>query len=146
MKKTKLIFELINPLIIFFLLFLFLLNFKIVIVDGKSMEPIYENGELLIMSRRFDSISLDDVILFEYDNINYIKRVVAVEGDNIKINNGQLFINEKLINNYSIQNNISKEFTLNKNEFYVLGDNYQNSIDSRDFGVINYSWISAKMD
>ncbi|MBP1566779.1 MAG: signal peptidase I [Oscillospiraceae bacterium] len=146
MKKTKLIFELINPLIIFFLLFLFLLNFKIVIVDGKSMEPIYENGELLIMSRRFDSISLDDVILFEYDNINYIKRVVAVEGDNIKINNGQLFINEKLINNYSIPNNISKEFTLNKNEFYVLGDNYQNSIDSRDFGVINYSWISAKMD
>jgi len=110
------------------------------------MEPIYENGELLIMSRRFDSISLDDVILFEYDNINYIKRVVAVEGDNIKINNGQLFINEKLINNYSIPNNISKEFTLNKNEFYVLGDNYQNSIDSRDFGVINYSWISAKMD
>lgn len=101
MKKTKLIFELINPLIIFFLLFLFLLNFKIVIVDGKSMEPIYENGELLIMSRRFDSISLDDVILFEYDNINYIKRVVAVEGDNIKINNGQLFINEKLINNYT---------------------------------------------
>lgn len=114
-------------------------------VDGNSMYPTYHSGEFVICQKIFYSeIKRNDVIIFKDISGNVcIKRVAAISGDKVYSVNNTLYINNKPINGCTY---ISKDETLiNHNEYFVIGDNYDKSIDSREYGTIKISDVIGKV-
>lgn len=119
-------------------------------VIGTSMEPTFSDGDNLILEKisyRFHDPKRFDVIVFPYQyekNTNYIKRIIGLPGETVYIDeNGQIFINdEPLIEHYG--NEIIKDpglagikIYLLDDEYFVLGDNRNDSVDSRSISVGN---------
>jgi len=135
------------------------------LVEGSSMEPNYHNQEFLLVDRasyKFKQPQRGEVIIFQFPkNIDedYIKRIVGLPGENIKIENGQIFINGLLLNENYLPSNTQTDvranpedtlnITLNPGEYFVLGDNRDNSSDSREWGtvpeknIIGRAWLIA---
>ena len=123
-------------------------------MNGASMEPTYYNKETLVVDKisiNFNDPKTDDVIVFKKDKVEYVARIVGVPGDKIAIDvDGRLIVNDKYWVEYNEKSNKSplvsdtdkddktvlaekvSEFVLNKNEFYVISDNTEAPIDSRD--------------
>ena len=117
-------------------------NFKLIIISGQSMAPTYNSGQLVIMQYN-KSVERDDVIVFTLDNKDCIKRIVAVPHDSVEQKKGYLYING--IKTYYTSEVDEKIIELAEDEFYVLGDNFENSNDSRYFGVVKYNQILGKI-
>lgn len=135
-------------------------------ITGDSMSPTFRNGELEVFHCTF-SVERGDVIVFlsslslsekekktrnVLQKILYgeskilIKRVIGVEGDQICISEGNIFINGILQEKESwTSGEIS--ITLSKNEFFVLGDNREKSVDSRnsEIGLVKRKSILGKL-
>ena len=124
---------------------LFLLNFKIIIVDGPSMQPTYDDKQILL-ARKYgqaqinDSVQRNDIIVFKKEGQLMIKRVVGISGDFIELSNGHISRNGVLISPYTYSGE-DRDYQLNENEYFVIGDNHQNSMDSREYGAIHSEQI-----
>ena len=121
-------------------------------VKGASMEPTFISGDYILTSKityKFKSLQRGDVIVFKSPknpDVDYIKRIIGLPGDRINIDNGNIFVNEMMINeNYiSARTNLweggfSKNgvtITVPENNLFVMGDNRPRSSDSREFGTI----------
>lgn len=114
-------------------------------VVGSSMESTLSDGDNLIVDKityRFSEPQRYDIIVFPFKyekNTYYIKRIIGMPGETIRIDNeGVIYINEKAISEYYgrevIQDpGVAKSgVTLGKDEYFVMGDNRNNSTDSRD--------------
>lgn len=122
-----------------------LVFFGIKKVEGESMNPTYETSDKLLIFRDHKdliNIKRDTVITFKHDNDNYVKRVVGVPGDVAKINADKLYINDSEICQAVTINGIG-ELTIPNDCYLVIGDNYNNSIDSRTFGLITRDDITG---
>lgn len=120
-------------------------------VSGDSMMPTLEDGDNLIVDKityRFTDPERYDIIIFPYqyeEDKYYIKRIVGLPGETVQIIDGVLYINgEDIGENYGaemMQNaGIAIEpIVLGENEYFLLGDNRNNSSDSRavNVGVIS---------
>lgn len=132
------------------LIFLWRLRLKIVIVSGNSMQPTLYSGDVLLTIRA-KNIKRYDLIVFKQKNKLYIKRVIALPGENIKINPPYTLINDlPLIENYlkaDEQNQFRKKINQQvvSNTYFVMGDNRRSSVDSRVLGVIEKENIIAKV-
>ena len=130
------------------------------VVHGQSMENTLEDGDNLIVDKityRFHEPNRFDVIVFPYQytaNTYYIKRVIGLPGETVMIDAlGNIYINGKLLKeNYgkeTILNNgrAGSEVYLGSDEYFVLGDNRNNSIDSRwsDVGNVSREDIVGKV-
>lgn len=128
-------------------------------VIGISMKPTLENGERILVNRFVYMISnpkQNDVIVFvpngNFNSHYYVKRVVATPGDTVQIIDGHLYVNEELFvfeDKYDemAQAGIAEnKITLKKGEYFVLGDNRNNSEDSRsaNIGIIKKENIIGK--
>lgn len=128
-------------------------------VIGVSMEPVLYNGQEILVNRfiyRLVAPKSGDIVVFlPNGNENthyYVKRVVAVGGDTVQIKNGQLYVNGLLykdvdygkIEDAGIAEN---PVTLASNEFFTLGDNINNSEDSRsgNIGAVSRDNIIGKV-
>ncbi len=128
-------------------------------VIGVSMEPVLYNGQEIFVNRfiyRVTAPKVGDVVVFlPNGNENthyYVKRVVATSGDTVQIKNGSLYINDLLykdveydkIEDAGIAENPIK---LENNEFFTLGDNINNSEDSRsgNIGTVSRDNIIGKV-
>jgi signal peptidase I len=126
-------------------------------VEGRSMEPNFHEGQRLFVSR-FDYMlgapARGDVVVIRNpkseDGEDLIKRIVGLPGETVALENGRVKINGVLIDEPYIEQftNQSKQFVLGDDEYFVLGDNRRNSNDSFDFGpipgakIVGRAWIS----
>ncbi len=119
-----------------------------VCVTGDSMKPTYQNGEILVTDVRFqpEDILVGSVICFKSNGMEMIKRVEGIPGDSVKIDQGILYRNgtavEEDFETMQSSGRFDSEYTLGQEEYFVLGDNRNNSKDSRAIGVIQYSQIT----
>ncbi|HBF2930519.1 signal peptidase I [Clostridioides difficile] len=129
---------------------------RLTTVMGHSMDQTLYDGEKLIISKiaynKEDPKYKDVVVIKRSDlNVKYIiKRVIAVEGDTLKIINNKLYINDKLIEENYINEKMQTsdlEIKIPKDKIFVMGDNRNNSIDSRSsiIGLIDQKDIEGKV-
>ena len=115
-------------------------------VEGASMENTLHNGDDLIvdkLSYRFHDPERFDIIVFPFqfqDNTYYIKRIIGLPGETVQImDDGSIYINgEKLEENYGMEvikpetiGRAAEPIELGDDEYFVMGDNRNNSSDSR---------------
>lgn len=107
-------------------------------VDGDSMYPTLKNGEILLLEKYNKNYQRNDIVVVKYQDEKIIKRIIGLPGDTIEYRDNVLYINEKPVND--IIPNITVDFskvTLGIDEYFVMGDNRNNSLDSRFIGPIN---------
>ena len=116
------------------------------VVNGVSMQPTLSDGDNLIvdkLSYRFHDPERFDIIVFPFqfqDNTYYIKRIIGLPGETVQImDDGSIYINgEKLEENYGMEvikpetiGRAAEPIELGDDEYFVMGDNRNNSSDSR---------------
>jgi len=130
--------------------------FQPFIVEGASMEPTFYNGEYLLVEKvsyRLHDPNRGDTIVFRYpnnDTVNYIKRVIGLPGETVRIEDGNVFINDKQLNEsylspgkktiVSGSAETPYEISLSSTQYFVMGDNRDHSSDSRE------GWLVKKSD
>ena len=113
-------------------------------IDGSSMEPNLHHGEFVIVSKvnyRIGEPERGDVVVFDFPrNITqeYIKRVIGLPGEEIKIKDGQVFVNDVALTEpyLNMEPRYEGEWLVQENELFVLGDNRNNSSDSHNWGMV----------
>jgi signal peptidase I len=117
-------------------------------VVGNSMHPTLHHNDYLIatkISYRLHDPQRGDIVVFLPSlggNEDFIKRVIAVPGDRVRIANAQIFINghrlkeDYVVDGWRINTTFEngQEFKMGPGEYWVMGDNRDHSRDSRDFG------------
>jgi signal peptidase I len=178
-KFTREVIEtLILAVLIFFGVRLIVLNFQ---VDGSSMFPNLENGEMLLVNRNvymhFDRNNLvdwlpgvdhkdkdvvypfhpperGDIIVFNPPNNSdkpYIKRVIALPGETVSFSGGYVYIDGKKLDEPYLHGVVTKcnrsvcqDVRVPEGDIFVMGDNRENSADSRSFGPVSIDSIIGK--
>ena len=128
-------------------------------IIGVSMEPQLYNGQQVLVNRfiyRLTSPDRGDVVVFlpsgNQNTHYYVKRVVALPEDRVVIRDGVLYINDlpytdRTLDKIADPGILSNELTLEKDEYFVIGDNINNSEDSRsgNIGPVKASSIIGKV-
>jgi signal peptidase I len=135
--------------------FIIIFLYQPVKVEGTSMMPGLEDQERIFVNKfvyRWEPIARGDIVVFRYPrdtSKSYIKRVIGVAGDRIRIDNGQVYVNgdpldeDYVPGEYADRRSYS-EITVPVSTFFVLGDHRTMSNDSRDFGPVNERFIYGK--
>ncbi|MBR4207631.1 MAG: signal peptidase I [Lachnospiraceae bacterium] len=138
--------------------FVYLFGIKTNII-GDSMEPTLVNGQEILTDRFtyfFSEPSQDDVIVFlPNGNTNshyYVKRIIGTPGDTVLIKDGMIYVNEKIYDRNGLFERVAdggiakNSILLGSDEYFVLGDNLNDSEDSRsgNIGVVKKEYILGK--
>jgi len=119
-------------------------------VSGTSMYPTLKNGDIMLLNKtakkkikRYDVV----VISKKFKGSELIKRVIGIPGDTVESKDGKIYVNDKAIDDkfaYGITNNFDKiSLSKEKNEYFVLGDNREVSLDSRILGKVDGKYIKG---
>ncbi len=131
---------------LFVLFVVFMLFFKVVAVDGESMTPtLRDNDKLLVYTMKYVPKQGDIVVIStDEDDVSLIKRIIATEKQTVEIdyNTGKVVVDGMVIaENYVIEmsvpdeNEIAYPYTVPENCVFVMGDNRNESRDSRSKGI-----------
>lgn len=135
--------------------FIIVFLYQPVKVEGTSMMPSLDDQERIFINKfvyRIEPIQRGDIIVFRYPRDpqkSFIKRVIGVAGDHVRIVDGRVLLNGKtLVEDYvpsAYQDDRSySEVVVPSNSYFVLGDHRSLSNDSRDFGPVDESYIYGK--
>ncbi|MEJ2265870.1 MAG: signal peptidase I [Anaerolineales bacterium] len=121
-------------------------------VDSYSMEPTLYKGDFVIVNKisyKLGSPGRGDVIVFHFPpnpEEQYIKRVIGLPGDQIHIADGRVYINgEMLAEPYlHVSTNRGGDWKVPTDSLFVMGDNRNNSSDSRSWGMVPFDNIVGK--
>jgi signal peptidase I len=136
--------------------FIIIFLYQPVKVEGTSMLPGLEDQERIFINKfvyRFNSIERGDIVVFhppEPDSSkSYIKRVIGVAGDRVRIVDGRVFVNGRMLQEPYVPEEYEdirsySEVKVPPHCFYLLGDHRTSSRDSRDFGPVDQRFIYGK--
>lgn len=127
-------------------------NFRI---EGASMQPTLQEGQYLIVNRLsyfLDEPKRGDIIVLHFPNDrsrDFIKRIIGLPGDTVSITNGEVRVNDVLINEPYIKDPSpnNQTWTVTEDHYFVMGDNRRNSSDSRSWSflpeddIIGQAWV-----
>lgn len=154
-KKRSHLHEFLDTVFVFvvvcalYVVFRYFIRFPI--VNGQSMEPTYHNGDKLAVLYT-KNVNRNDIVVSWSEELNeyIVKRVIGIPGDKIEIQDGILYRNgfrvyESYLNDSDWHTDHSVTVLLKDDEFFLLGDNRNNSMDSREFGAISRDDIFGKV-
>jgi signal peptidase I len=135
--------------------FIIIFLYQPVKVEGTSMMPSLEDQERIFVNKfvyRLEPIERGDVVVFRYPrdpSKSYIKRVIGMAGDRIRIDAGQVYVNNVALDETYVPAEYADarsypELVVPQYSYFVLGDHRSMSNDSRDFGSVNQSFIYGK--
>jgi signal peptidase I len=135
------------------------LFFQYLTVKGSSMYPtLFDNGNYWLNRsayskqepQRIDIVAIKD----PEDGVLIVKRIIALPGESVYLNHGRVYVNGQLLNEpylpdkmptYAYEKNESEFLVIGKDDYFVLGDNRNNSCDSRTFGTVPRQDILGKV-
>ena len=135
--------------------FIIIFLYQPVKVEGTSMMPSLEDQERIFVNKfvyRLGAIERGDIVVFRYPrdpSTSFIKRVIGVAGDRVRIEEGQLFLNDRPIEEDYVPQEYAdrrsfQEIKVPSGTYFVLGDHRNMSKDSRDFGPVPQASIYGK--
>lgn len=135
--------------------FIIIFLYQPVRVEGTSMLPMLKDQDRLFINKmvyRVEDIHRGDVVVFLYPrdrSKSYIKRVIALPGDDLRIDHGEVFVNgkrviEKYVPARFEDERSQPETVVPPHEYFVMGDHRSISSDSRDFGPVERDLIYGK--
>ncbi|MCH1964657.1 signal peptidase I [Paeniclostridium sordellii] len=156
MKKNK-ISRFLKDLAPIFIVLICILSLKITTVSGKSMNTTLNDKDYLVINK-LAYLKKDpkrgDIIVFKSNLVDYdgnnkdlIKRVIGLPGDKLKIKNGKVYVNNEEFDTNNIYTSGDIDIVVPKNNVFVMGDNRGDSVDSRnkEVGVVNIDNIVGKV-
>jgi signal peptidase I len=120
-------------------------------IEGQSMEPNLHDGEYVLIDKisyRVHPPERGDVVVFARPNErDFIKRVIGVPGDTVEVRGGQVWVNGRALDEPYISQPTRSEMgptTVAPGSYFVMGDNRNNSSDSRAFGAVSQDDIVGR--
>jgi signal peptidase I len=123
-------------------------------VQGKDMEPTLHEGDRIIVTKQIEQLRRGDIVIFRYPadtSKSFIKRVVGLPGELIEITDGKVLVNgqdlqenylDPQLNRFLYKGTPSR---IPAGTYYVMGDNRDNSNDSRFWGPLSKELIQSKV-
>jgi signal peptidase I len=135
--------------------FIIIFLYQPVKVEGTSMMPSLEDQERIFVNKlvyRLEPIERGDIVVFRYPrdpSKSFIKRVIGLAGDHIRIDEGRVYVNGKRLDEDYVPQVYEDlrsypEMVVPPDSYFVLGDHRSLSNDSRDFGPVNQNYIYGK--
>jgi signal peptidase I len=124
-------------------------------VESISMNPTLIAGDMVIVNRlayHLGSPKRGDVIVFKYppnpNEIPYIKRVIGLPGDQVHIADGKVYINNQPLQEpyLKVSTNRGGDWNVPPDSLFVMGDNRNNSSDSRSWGMVPFANVLGKAE
>jgi signal peptidase I len=122
-------------------------------IQGTAMLPALKHDDRVLFSRNVDKLGRGDIILFYYPmntSLSYIKRVIGLPNDELEIRDGKVLINGQVLNEPYVDpkfNSSQRSGPITRvpgDGYFVMGDNRDNSNDSRNWGSVPRKLIYGK--
>jgi len=156
-KKKKITFKSVLPYIIVIVVVILLRTFIITpaMVDGDSMLPNLQNNNIVLLNKlnyKLNGLKRFEVVVVDHEGTRLIKRVIALPGEHVEYKDNNLYIDGFLIEE-NFKHDTTHDFKLEEigylkipgDMYFVVGDNRNNSIDSRVVGLIPKEEILGKV-
>lgn len=136
--------------------FLVTFVFQVARVDGRSMSPTLEDQDRLIVDKlayEFGEPQRGDIVMLRYPrdpDKMFVKRVIAIEGDTVRIQDGRVFVNDRQLPDEEVPEAFRSHdhlapHTVQQGYCFVMGDHRNDSSDSRHWGPVPRKYVVGKV-
>lgn len=150
----RLLRDLVETIVLAFILFILINTVTARIrVESVSMQPNLYEGDFVLVNRiayRFSPPQRGDIVVFRFppnpEETPYIKRVIGLPGNTVRISEGNVYINDEMLQEDYIRvpTGQSGTWVVTENSIFVMGDNRGSSSDSRNWGLVPFENIIGK--